>query len=84
MRRVYVLCLLTLTVVVLDILLFHTGPAARAQQAQPQPGFRVDRISFYQRNTETAPVYGRIVGLTASPTTAAALSSVLSPVPSIK
>jgi hypothetical protein len=62
MRRVYVLCLLTLTVVVLDILLFHTGPAARAQQAQPQPGFRVDRISFYQRNTETAPVYGRIVG----------------------
>jgi hypothetical protein len=59
MRRVYVLGLLILTVVVLDILLFHTG-AARAQQ---QPGFRVDRMSFPPGvSVRTAPVYGHIVG----------------------
>jgi hypothetical protein len=62
MRRIYVLCFLVLTVVVLDILLFHTGAAARVQQ--PRSGFRVDRIVFNQSGgaTATAPVLGTIVG----------------------
>jgi hypothetical protein len=63
MRRVYVLCLLTLIVVVMDILLFHTGAAARAQQPQQQSGFRVDQVQFNRNlSTGTAPVFGRIVG----------------------
>ena len=57
MRRLYVLYLLTLTVVVLDIVLFHLG-AARAQA--PQTTFRVDRI--IAAPVGTAPVLGHIVG----------------------
>lgn len=62
MRRVYVLCFLILTVVVLDILLFHTG-AARAQQSGFS-GFRVDRVSFRRTGPDsgTAPTYGTVVG----------------------
>jgi hypothetical protein len=60
MRRVYFLCFLILTVVVMDILLFHTRPSI----AQQQSGFRVDRVDFFgpRAMSGSAPVFGTIVG----------------------
>ena len=61
MKKLYVLCLLTLAAVVLDIALFHSKSA----HAQAVPGVRIDRLIWNHTTgytTGTVPTLGRIVG----------------------
>lgn len=59
MKRLYVLCILTLAAVVLDIVLFHS----RSVGAADAPTVRVDRIIWdTPRTNESVPAFGHIVG----------------------
>jgi hypothetical protein len=58
MKKLYIVCVLTLVAVLVDIVLFHS------RSAYAQPGIRVDRIVF-QGGTETVTIpqiTGRVVG----------------------
>jgi len=61
MRRLYVVCILTVAAVVLDIVLFHSGSV----NAQAVAGVRIDRLIWDHttgRTTGTVPTLGRVVG----------------------
>jgi len=62
MRKLYVLCLITLAAVILDVALFHS----RSAKAQAVPGVRVDRIIWGDYSTGqhsvTVPTGGNVVG----------------------
>jgi len=60
MKRLYVLCILTLGAVVLDIVLFHTGSVS----AVNAPPLRIDRIIWQPgRTSQDVPgALGHIVG----------------------
>jgi hypothetical protein len=60
MKKVYALCLLILTVVVLDIVFFHS-PSVTAQSNQ---AVRIERVWFSPNDvvSRTAPIFGRVVG----------------------
>jgi len=59
MKKLYIVCVLTVAAVLVDITLFH----ARSAYAQ-QAGIRIDRISFFgDSKTVTVPqATGRVVG----------------------
>jgi hypothetical protein len=63
MKKLYIVCVLTVAVIILDIVLLHSG-SAHAQQ----PGLRIDRVMFQgDIKTVTLPqVGGRIVGFSCS------------------
>jgi hypothetical protein len=63
MKKLYIVCALTVAVVILDVILFHSG-SAHAQQ----PGLRIDRVLFQgDVKTVTLPqVGGRIAGFSCS------------------
>jgi hypothetical protein len=59
MKKLYALCLLTLTAVVLDIVLLHP----RSVTAQSDQTIRVERVLFGASSSgRNAPVSGRVVG----------------------
>ncbi len=59
MKKVYLLCALTLAAVVGDIVFFHT----RTARAQNVPSVRIDRIYWGPGiNSTTVPALGHIVG----------------------
>jgi hypothetical protein len=59
MKKLYLLCLVTLIAVVLDIALFHTRSAA----AQPGASVHIERGVFSGKTTNTdVPATGHVVG----------------------
>ena len=61
MKKVYVLCLLTLAVVVLDVVLLH--PRSVTAQNDASQTVRVERVLFSpNRMSADAPINGRVVG----------------------
>jgi hypothetical protein len=57
MKKVFVLCLLTLAAVVLDVALFQSRSVAAQSNV-----IRVERVTFSGTGGGTVPISGRVVG----------------------